>query len=144
MWLPAALIAIVSFLGAAVDAIREAATIDREAHRDIAHDPTATCDLDTVAAVSARHPHARQLVLMTTSSFGDTTGSVEVAARDDAGTWRCQRGPQEAALDLAAGRPRFYVMRLERRGRSFSTIARHCHVTQCLASAGGRRIRVRS
>jgi ureidoglycolate lyase len=46
--------------------------------------------------------------------------------------------PAEAALDLAAGRPRFYVMRLERRGRSFGTIARHCRVTQCLASVGGR------
>ena len=46
--------------------------------------------------------------------------------------------PAEAALDLGEGRPRFYIMRLEGRGRCFDTIARHCRVTQCLASVGGR------
>ena len=45
--------------------------------------------------------------------------------------------PGEAALDLAGGRPRFYIMRLEARGRRFHSIARHCRVTQCLASVGG-------
>jgi ureidoglycolate lyase len=46
--------------------------------------------------------------------------------------------PGEAALDLMAGRPRLYIMRLEARARSFASIARHCRVTQCLASVGGR------
>ena len=48
------------------------------------------------------------------------------------------QGPEDEALDLSRGRPRFYVMRLPRPGRRFQTIARHCQVTQCLASAGGR------
>ena len=48
------------------------------------------------------------------------------------------RGPEDDALDLSGGRPRFYIMRLERPGRRFHTIARHCRVTQCLASVGGQ------
>jgi hypothetical protein len=46
--------------------------------------------------------------------------------------------PGEAALDLMAGRPRLYIMRLEARVSRFDSIARHCRVTQCLASVGGR------
>ena len=48
------------------------------------------------------------------------------------------RGPEDDALDLGSGRPRFYIMRIKRRGRCFDEIARHCRVTQCLASVGGQ------
>lgn len=48
------------------------------------------------------------------------------------------RGPEDEALDLSDGRPRFYIMRLKRPGRRFHTIARHCCVTQCIASVGGQ------
>jgi ureidoglycolate hydrolase len=46
-------------------------------------------------------------------------------------------GPQDAALQLAAGVPRFYTMRLPNRGLLISRITRHRQVTQVLASAGG-------
>jgi ureidoglycolate hydrolase len=46
-------------------------------------------------------------------------------------------GPQEAALQLSAGIPRFYTMRLPNRGLLISRITRHRQVTQVLASAGG-------
>lgn len=46
-------------------------------------------------------------------------------------------GPEDEALDLSAGRPRFYILRLPKRGRVFRDIARHCRVTQCLAAVGG-------
>ena len=105
MWLPSLLIAIVSFVGSAIDAIRDAATVGSDAGRGVAYDPTATCDLTTVTAISARHPDVRQLVVMATGSFGDTSGTVEVAVRDDGGTWRCQRGPQEAAFGRNGTRP---------------------------------------
>lgn len=47
-------------------------------------------------------------------------------------------GAQDAHLDLFAGVPRFYIMRLPRRGLVFRQITRHRLVTQCLASVGGK------
>ncbi|MBO6784816.1 MAG: ureidoglycolate lyase [Alphaproteobacteria bacterium] len=46
-------------------------------------------------------------------------------------------GPDDAQLDLSAGTPRFYIMRLRNRGWTFDTITRHQQVTQCLAAVGG-------
>jgi ureidoglycolate hydrolase len=45
--------------------------------------------------------------------------------------------PGEAELDLSAGRPRFYVMGLERRPLVFSGLTRHRRVSQVLAAVGG-------
>jgi ureidoglycolate hydrolase len=46
-------------------------------------------------------------------------------------------GTQDAALQLGAGIPRFYAMRLPNRGLVISRITRHRQVTQVLGSAGG-------
>jgi len=46
-------------------------------------------------------------------------------------------GPADAQLELSSGTPRFYVMRLETRGRTVRAITRHRCVTQALASVGG-------
>jgi ureidoglycolate hydrolase len=46
-------------------------------------------------------------------------------------------GVAEAALDLSAGAPRFYAMRLPARGLTVTQITRHRRVTQVLASVGG-------
>ena len=43
----------------------------------------------------------------------------------------------DAVLSLENGIPRFYIMRLERRGRTFSKITRHSSCTQCLGSLNG-------
>ena len=47
-------------------------------------------------------------------------------------------GPQDAQLQLSNGTPRFYIMRLETKGRHFHTITRHQQCTQCLGSLGGQ------
>ena len=47
-------------------------------------------------------------------------------------------GPNDATLDLTAGRPRLYIMQLPPRGLTFRQITRHRRVTQCLAAVGGR------
>jgi ureidoglycolate hydrolase len=44
----------------------------------------------------------------------------------------------DALLNLNNGTPRFYIMRLERRGRRFNRITRHNSCTQCLGSLGGK------
>lgn len=44
----------------------------------------------------------------------------------------------DAKLDLTKGIPRFYIMRLQRRGRKFKQITRHLQCTQCLGSLGGK------
>lgn len=45
---------------------------------------------------------------------------------------------EDAALVLDKGTPRFYIMRLERRGRKFHKITRHVQCTQCLGSLAGK------
>ena len=43
----------------------------------------------------------------------------------------------DAVLKLQPGIPRFYIMHLERRGRTFHQITRHSICTQCLGSLNG-------
>jgi len=45
---------------------------------------------------------------------------------------------EDAQLNLQNGTPRFYIMRLQRRGRKFHTITRHIKCTQCLGSLKGK------
>lgn len=44
----------------------------------------------------------------------------------------------DAQLNLANGIPRFYIMRLDKRGRQFNKITRHIECTQCLGSLEGK------
>jgi ureidoglycolate lyase len=46
-------------------------------------------------------------------------------------------GPADSALDLTAGTPRFYIMRLENKPPAFTGITRHRRSTQTLMSADG-------
>lgn len=45
---------------------------------------------------------------------------------------------QDAQLQLQNGTPRFYIMRLHRKGRHFSRITRHQQCTQCLGALNGQ------
>ncbi len=45
---------------------------------------------------------------------------------------------QEAQLNLENGTPRFYIMRLHKKGRKFHKITRHVQCTQCLGSLDGK------
>ena len=60
------------------------------ARRDVPWRPDASCDLATVAALSARHPEVRQFVVLATSNSAATTGEAFVAARGRDGRWVCQ------------------------------------------------------
>jgi ureidoglycolate hydrolase len=44
----------------------------------------------------------------------------------------------DARLNLQNGTPRFYIMRLHKRGRKFHKITRHSQCTQCLGSLAGK------
>lgn len=44
----------------------------------------------------------------------------------------------DAQLNLQNGIPRFYIMRLHKRGRKFHQITRHSRCTQCLGSLAGK------
>jgi ureidoglycolate hydrolase len=44
----------------------------------------------------------------------------------------------DAQLNLQNGIPRFYIMRLQKRGRKFHKITRHSQCTQCLGSLQGK------
>jgi ureidoglycolate hydrolase len=45
---------------------------------------------------------------------------------------------EDAVLNLQNGIPRFYIMRLQGRGRKFDKITRHMQCTQCLGSLSGK------
>lgn len=45
---------------------------------------------------------------------------------------------EDAQLVLDKGTPRFYIMRLTKRGRKFDKITRHTQCTQCLGSLEGK------
>lgn len=45
---------------------------------------------------------------------------------------------EDAQLNLQNGTPRFYIMRLHKRGRKFHKITRHTQCTQCLGSLEGK------
>ncbi|MGK7888370.1 MAG: ureidoglycolate lyase [Leptolyngbyaceae cyanobacterium] len=47
-------------------------------------------------------------------------------------------GVDDAQLELSQGIPRFYIMKLEARGRHFTHITRHQACTQCLGSLHGQ------
>lgn len=44
----------------------------------------------------------------------------------------------DAQLNLQHGTPRFYIMRLQQKGRKFHKITRHVQCTQCLGSLEGK------
>jgi L,D-peptidoglycan transpeptidase YkuD (ErfK/YbiS/YcfS/YnhG family) len=78
--------------------IDSAALVTTTAERDIEFDIDAICDIATAEALAARHPGVRQFVLVKTTSFTVSSGTVEVVGRGVDGTWRCQRGAQFARL----------------------------------------------
>lgn len=45
---------------------------------------------------------------------------------------------EDAQLNLQNGTPRFYIMRLHKKGRKFNKITRHVQCTQCLGSLEGK------
>jgi ureidoglycolate hydrolase len=45
---------------------------------------------------------------------------------------------EDAQLCLSEGTPRFYIMRLHQRGKTFSKITRHQRCTQCLGALEGK------
>lgn len=101
-------LAVVSLLGgtayAAVTVI-DAATVSQTAARDVQFSAADECDLATVGALSQRHPHVRQFVVMATGASADTSGTVSVAARSADGTWHCQFAPQVARFGRSGTRP---------------------------------------
>lgn len=83
----------------------QAGTASTPARRDVSFSTTATCDMTTIQALSARHAGVRQFVIMQTADFSDTAGSVELAVRTHDGIWHCERGPQPARFGRAGTRP---------------------------------------
>jgi L,D-peptidoglycan transpeptidase YkuD (ErfK/YbiS/YcfS/YnhG family) len=75
-----------------------AARVTTTAERDIEFDVDATCDIATAQALAGRHPGVRQFLIVKTTSFATSSGTVEVVGRDVGGTWRCQREAQFARL----------------------------------------------
>jgi L,D-peptidoglycan transpeptidase YkuD (ErfK/YbiS/YcfS/YnhG family) len=82
----------------AVPPLDSAALVTTTAERDIEFDIDATCDIATAEALATRHPDVRQFVVVKTTSFAASSGTVEVVGRGVDGTWLCQRGAQTARL----------------------------------------------
>lgn len=105
--LPLLLVVWFAFSGAIAAAFESgsAATADATAERDVRFAIGAECDLVTVEALAERHPGVRQIVLMTTEGFADTSGTVAVAARSADGAWGCQSAAASARFGRSGTRP---------------------------------------
>lgn len=103
----AVIVTIVVLGGAAITGAlgQSGATVDEHADRGVAFSPGAECDLDTVRALSSRHPSVGQFIVMATETFDDVTGAVEVAVRTVSGDWRCRRATQPAMFGRTGTRP---------------------------------------
>ncbi|MBD2056170.1 ureidoglycolate lyase [Oculatella sp. FACHB-28] len=80
-------------------------------------------------STSVQHLPAQQI---TAESF-QAYGQVIFASEDGK---PCDQ--EDARLSLDQGMPRFYIMRLQQKGRRFSQITRHVRCTQCLGSLEGK------
>ncbi|MBW4538213.1 MAG: ureidoglycolate lyase [Myxacorys chilensis ATA2-1-KO14] len=76
--------------------------------------------------------HSLQAIWITSEAFYPF-GQL-IRASDDGAPY----GTKDAQLHLQNGIPRFYIMRLTRRGRLFDRITRHQKCTQCLGSLEGK------
>lgn len=76
--------------------------------------------------------HPLQATLITPMAFRPF-GQVIQAASDGKNF-----DPEDAQLQLQNGTPRFYIMRLQQRGRRFHAITRHQQCTQCLGALAGK------
>jgi L,D-peptidoglycan transpeptidase YkuD (ErfK/YbiS/YcfS/YnhG family) len=81
------------------------ATANRPATRDVAFTPEAVCDLSTAQLLSARHPLARQFVIVAAGAWDSTTATLQIVARSRGGQWRCQQAPVVARLGKSGSRP---------------------------------------
>ncbi|NJR15957.1 MAG: Ureidoglycolate hydrolase [Calothrix sp. CSU_2_0] len=73
-----------------------------------------------------------QAELITPANFS-TYGQVIFASKDGKSF-----DSEDAQLIIDKGIPRFYIMRLQKRGRKFHTITRHIQCTQCLGALEGK------
>ncbi|KAM3094490.1 ureidoglycolate lyase [Phormidesmis sp. 146-12] len=77
-------------------------------------------------------PHPLPATWITSENFRPY-GQVIQAAQDGK-----SYDAEDAQLQLENGIPRFYIMRLHQRGRTFHRITRHTQCTQCLGSLEGK------
>lgn len=89
---------------ALVSGIAGGAVATRPAERGAAVEVAATCDLEVVRALSARHPDVNQFIVMATRTWTTSRGTVEVAARQGTDNWRCLEGPRAAMFGIAGTR----------------------------------------
>ena len=95
---PAAAATVAGGIPEAAPPLNSAARVTTTAARDIEFDIDATCDIATAQALAERHPGVRQFVIVKTSSFTVSSGTVEVVGRSVDGIWRCQRAAETARL----------------------------------------------
>ncbi len=79
-------------------------------------------------------PETRDLPIHPLTPDGFAPFGTVIAPTEDGAPF----GPHDAVLQLGAGVPRFYAMRLPNRGLLITRITRHRQVTQVLGSAGGQ------
>ena len=110
LWVIAALV--VALVGHSVGLVDGSAPLaigpavaTRAANRDVAFTPDASCDIATAEQLSARHPAARQFVIVGADTWTSTVASLQIVARSAAGDWRCQQAPVTARVGTSGLRP---------------------------------------
>jgi L,D-peptidoglycan transpeptidase YkuD (ErfK/YbiS/YcfS/YnhG family) len=101
----AAIVAVLAgpFVNHAVAAAPATATLP--ARRDVAFTPGAHCDITTARLLSARHPLARQFVIVASDTWESTTASLQIVAKSVSGEWLCEQEPVAARVGRTGLRP---------------------------------------
>ncbi len=88
--------------------------------------------------VAAKTLPAQRLDPKAFAPFGEVISPRGAGTQFDSNPYDPERSADEASLTLANGTPRLWIMRLQKNGLSFSKMARHRRVTQCLGSMQGK------
>jgi len=103
LWVIAALV--VALVGHSVGLVDGSAPVavapavaTQAANRDVAFTPDASCEIATAERLSARHPAARQFVIVGADTWTSTVASLQIVARSATGDWRCQQAPVTARV----------------------------------------------
>jgi ureidoglycolate hydrolase len=88
--------------------------------------------------VAAKTLPARPLGAKVFAPYGEVISARAAGTQFDSNPYDPERGADEARLTLTNGIPRLWIMQLKKNGLSFSKMARHRRVSQCLGSLQGK------
>ena len=94
--------------------------------------------MNDTGGLPQHHLDLRELTPQAFAPYGQVIAPLRAGGQSAETGYDPEASANEAKLVLGNGEPRLWIMHLPHVGLSFSRIARHRRVTQCLGSLGGK------